>query len=102
MEMFFVLGVLVLLAALALRFGHDSRERLPSEEERLAQRGFAWGSSEFGQSRATRVRLSLRVCCVHIARRVAAWGNDLAARTDPADSTWPALRDYPYRSSSSR
>ena len=100
MEAFFVLGALVLLAVLALRFGHDSHEGLPSEEERLAQRGFAWGSSEIGQSRASRVRLRLRVCWVHLAGRVAAWANDLAARIDPADSTWPTLRDYPYRSSS--
>ena len=97
MDALVIIAMLLLLAVLPLRFGHDSRERVPSEEERLAQRGFAWGSNESGQSRATRVRSSLRVFWVHLGRRVAAWANELTAGTDPADSPWPVLRDYPYR-----
>ena len=37
-----VIAALVVLWLLMIRFGHDSRDRLYSEEERLAARGFLW------------------------------------------------------------
>ena len=42
MELLLLLSLLILLDLLALRYGHDSRERLRSDEERLAARGFKW------------------------------------------------------------
>jgi hypothetical protein len=43
MEAFLILGLLASLAVLAVRFGHDSRDRFSSHEERLSAHGFAWG-----------------------------------------------------------
>ena len=37
-----ILGLFLVLALLAVRFGHDSREHLASTEEALARQGFAW------------------------------------------------------------
>jgi hypothetical protein len=42
MEALVILGLFVVLALLAARFGHDSRERVASIEEALARQGFTW------------------------------------------------------------
>ena len=42
MDALLVLSLFLLLALLAARFGHDSREHLASTEEALAHQGFAW------------------------------------------------------------
>jgi hypothetical protein len=42
MEALLVLSLFLVLALLAARFGHDSREHLASSEEALARQGFAW------------------------------------------------------------
>ena len=42
MDALLVLSLLVVLAILAPRFGHDSREQPASTEEALARQGFAW------------------------------------------------------------
>ena len=42
MEAVLIFGLLLLLALLAARFGHDSREHLTSAEEALARQGFTW------------------------------------------------------------
>ncbi|HET6315775.1 MAG TPA: hypothetical protein VFG86_04910 [Chloroflexota bacterium] len=42
MEALLILSLFLVLAVLAARFGHDSRERLTSSEEALARHGFAW------------------------------------------------------------
>ena len=40
MELLILLALLVLLDLLALRYGYDSRDRLHSDEERLAMAGY--------------------------------------------------------------
>jgi hypothetical protein len=40
MDALLVLSLLLILALLAARFGHDSREHLASTEEALARQGF--------------------------------------------------------------
>jgi hypothetical protein len=45
MEALLIVGLLLALAILAARFGHDSREHIASQEELLAQRGLAWAGS---------------------------------------------------------
>jgi hypothetical protein len=42
MDALLVLSLLVVLAILAARFGHDSREHPASVEEAFARQGFAW------------------------------------------------------------
>jgi hypothetical protein len=42
MEALLIIGLLIALAILAPRFGHDSREHSASAEEAFAHRGFAW------------------------------------------------------------
>ena len=42
MDVIVILAFLVILGVLANRYGHDSRERPRSPEERLAASGFAW------------------------------------------------------------
>jgi hypothetical protein len=42
MDALVVLSLFLILALLAARFGHDSREHLSSTEEALARQGFAW------------------------------------------------------------
>ena len=42
MELVLLVGGLGGLCALALRYGHDSREGLRSEEHMLSELGFAW------------------------------------------------------------
>ena len=42
MEIVILVTVLIALGVLAHRYGHDSRERLSSAEERLARAGFRW------------------------------------------------------------
>jgi hypothetical protein len=42
MELLLLLALLLLLDLLALRYGHDSRDRLRSDEERLAASGITW------------------------------------------------------------
>jgi hypothetical protein len=44
MDALLVLSLLVVLAILAARFGHDSREKVASTEEAFARQGFlqAW------------------------------------------------------------
>ena len=44
MELLIVVIALCLLGLLANRYGHDSRDRFSSDEERLSAQGFAWGS----------------------------------------------------------
>jgi hypothetical protein len=46
MELLIVLGGFIALALLAPWLGHDTRERLISQEERFASNGFAWGPGE--------------------------------------------------------
>ena len=45
MEALLIIGLLLALAILAARFGHDSREHIASQEELLAQRGLTWAGS---------------------------------------------------------
>jgi hypothetical protein len=92
MELLVVACVLVALPVLALRAGHDSRERLVSDEERLAGRGFAWGSEEVSQSGRAGTAAALRAGGRGLARRLRSWAADIAARTDPADRVWGAPR----------
>jgi hypothetical protein len=42
MDALLVLSLFLVLALLAARFGHDSRDRLASNEEAFARQGFAW------------------------------------------------------------
>jgi hypothetical protein len=42
MDALVVLSLFIILALLAARFGHDSREHPASAEEALAHHGFAW------------------------------------------------------------
>ena len=42
MEALLIVSLLIVLALVAPRFGHDSREQLASNEEALARWGFAW------------------------------------------------------------
>ncbi len=42
MELFFIVGLLIALIVLSLRFGYDSRDRLSSDEERHARHGMVW------------------------------------------------------------
>jgi hypothetical protein len=50
MEGLIVLGVfvvlLIALGILAMRFGFDSREGMPSEEQTLSSRGVRWGEGD--------------------------------------------------------
>ena len=55
MEPVIVVIALLLLGILANRFGHDSRDRLSSDEERLSAQGFAWGSQADPHAAARRV-----------------------------------------------
>jgi hypothetical protein len=102
MELLVVACVLVALPVLALRAGHDSRERLDSAEERLAHHGFAWGTDEASRPGGARVRATLLEGGLDLARQLRLWAADIAARTDPADRAWPVLRDWPYGSPFSR
>jgi hypothetical protein len=40
MELLFLLALLLVLDVLAMRYGYDSRDRLRSDEDRLAVTGF--------------------------------------------------------------
>jgi hypothetical protein len=42
MEALLILCLFVVLAVLAARFGHDSREHLASAEEAFSGHGFSW------------------------------------------------------------
>jgi len=42
MDALLVFTLFLILALLAARFGHDSREKMASSEEAFARRGFAW------------------------------------------------------------
>ena len=42
MDALLILSLFLVLALLAARFGHDSREQLASSEEAFARQGFAW------------------------------------------------------------
>ncbi len=42
MELFFIVGLLIALVVLPLRFGYDSRQHLSSGEERHARHGMVW------------------------------------------------------------
>jgi hypothetical protein len=42
MDALLVLSLFIVLALLAARFGHDSREQLATSEQVLARQGFAW------------------------------------------------------------
>ena len=42
MDALLVFSLFLLLALLATRFGHDSREQLAPNEEAFARHGFAW------------------------------------------------------------
>ena len=42
MEALLIDSLLIALAVLAARFGHDSREHLASTEAAFARQGFAW------------------------------------------------------------
>jgi hypothetical protein len=42
MDALLVFSLFLVLALLATRFGHDSREHAASTEEALARQGFAW------------------------------------------------------------
>ena len=42
MELIIAVAILVVLAVLALRFGYDSRDGIPTEERKLARRGTTW------------------------------------------------------------
>ncbi len=42
MDALLILSLFIVLALLAARFGHDSREHLASTEEAFARQGFAW------------------------------------------------------------
>ena len=42
MDALLILSLFIVLALLAARFGHDSREHPASTEEALARQGFAW------------------------------------------------------------
>jgi hypothetical protein len=42
MDALLVLSLFLVLALLAARFGHDSREHVASSEEAFARQGFAW------------------------------------------------------------
>jgi hypothetical protein len=55
MELLIVITTLCLLGVLANRFGHDSRDRLRSDEERMSAQGFAWGSQAEARAAAPRV-----------------------------------------------
>ena len=55
MEPVIVVGALLLLGVLANRFGHDSRDGLRSDEERLSAQGFAWGCQADPHAAAPRV-----------------------------------------------
>ena len=55
MEPVIVVVALLLLGVLANGFGHDSRDRLSSDEERLSAQGFAWGSQADPHAAARRV-----------------------------------------------
>jgi hypothetical protein len=48
MELIVVVVGLCGLVALALRYGHDSRDVLRSEEQRLAEFGFTWSGKPRG------------------------------------------------------
>jgi hypothetical protein len=43
MEILVILSFFIGLAILAPRFGHDSRDRFSSDEDRMTRRGFVWG-----------------------------------------------------------
>jgi len=42
MELLLCVGLLITLAVLALRYGHDSRDTIHSKEQQLACFGMAW------------------------------------------------------------
>jgi hypothetical protein len=42
MDALLVLSLFIVLALLAARFGHDSREQLATGEEALPRQGFVW------------------------------------------------------------
>jgi hypothetical protein len=46
MEALLILSLFLVLALLAARFGHDSREHLASSEEGFARQGFAWHADQ--------------------------------------------------------
>jgi branched-chain amino acid transport system substrate-binding protein len=55
MELLIVVAALFLLGLLANRYGHDSRDRSSSDEERLSAQGFAWDSQAGPHAAAPRV-----------------------------------------------
>jgi hypothetical protein len=46
MEALLIVGLLLALAVLAHRFGHDSREHTASAEEAFARKGFTWRGNQ--------------------------------------------------------
>jgi hypothetical protein len=72
-----LLGGLVVLAGLALRFGVDSRPGADSPEQQQARRGFAWDGTP-GQGRRFRrarsaARLRVRAWAADVLYRLAEW-----------------------------
>ena len=55
MEILVIVSFFIGLAILAPRFGHDSRDRLASDEDGMAARGFAWGDEADPHAAAPRV-----------------------------------------------
>ena len=55
MEILVIVSFFVGLAILAPRLGHDSRDRVTSDEERMTTRGFAWGGEADSHAPAPRV-----------------------------------------------
>jgi len=56
MEIILVLSLAIGFAIPASVYGHDSRERLSSDEEQLAARGFTWAARPLGTPHPRRPR----------------------------------------------
>ena len=72
MELLIVVAALCLLGLLAKRYGHDSRDRFSSDEERLSAQGFAWGSQADPHAAARRV--AARPIRLALLSRMPHWG----------------------------
>jgi hypothetical protein len=73
MEALVILGIIGGLAVLSPRFGHDSRERLQSNEEQLARLGVTWGNAAPQPVRTPRHRVRHQLARLLYA--LAAWLN---------------------------
>ena len=83
MEAIVALAILVLLAALAARFGHDSRDGLRTKEYDLAASGVTWSRYEESPSQPSRAEAGqVRHPIADVASRLSVAARPIDASAD--------------------